>query len=537
MELNNEQVIYSSEKCKITKGEYNGKQCIKKTGGFSREAVNAIARINSPYIPLIYEVGKDYIIAEYTDGIDLSAAKISPKNVYEIALELCVALEEFHKNNVIHRDIKPSNIILGNDGHIKLIDFDAARIKKATVDKDTVFIGTDGFAPPEQFGFAQTDERSDIYALGTTLKLLLGEDYAHCTYKSVIEKCTRFDPERRYRTIGAVRSALVRSRYLRFAVPAAAVLGLSAVISVIFAFSNPSGITSDTARLPENSVQDGIGKPESDEQDSISEPTSNASTSDSTVSFPDTREITWDMLALPNDFPRLADAVTDYSVSASESFETNKIYNLRYIISWQKMSDAEFDEIKEKIKSWLGTTDDGTYSEDNIFQEYAFSVGGYDVSLQKILTQKMLPHIFGDSDEFFQGYIEIEEHGDDLKLPSFNCTFADPSAEELGDRPLRWEDTVINGKIPKLSDNVTEAVEVSDNGYAVTWNKMSIGELGCVLRDITDFLGTSQCEQNFMPIRYMTWKFPGGRYRVHVDCNSYSDGIFYNVHLYVPRET
>ena len=169
MDLNNEEVTYSSEKCKIIKGEYNGKQCIKKTGNFSREAVNAITRINSPYIPHIYEIGDDYIISEYFDGIDLSKSKISPKNVLSIALELCDALAELHKNSVIHRDIKPSNIILCGDGHIKLIDFDAARIKKIAADKDTAFIGTDGFAPPEQFGFTQSDELSDIYAFGVPI--------------------------------------------------------------------------------------------------------------------------------------------------------------------------------------------------------------------------------------------------------------------------------------------------------------------------------------------------------------------------------
>ena len=129
MELENTTVIHSSEKCEIALGEWNGKQYIKKTGGFSREAVEKIAGINSPYIARIVEIGDDHIITEYADGGDLSKVKLPPKQVFNVALELCDALRFLHENDVIHRDIKPSNIIFCNDDHIKLIDFDAARIK------------------------------------------------------------------------------------------------------------------------------------------------------------------------------------------------------------------------------------------------------------------------------------------------------------------------------------------------------------------------------------------------------------------------
>lgn len=517
MDLNNEEVIYSSEKCKITKGEYNGKQCIKKTGSFSREAVNAIARINSPYIPHIYEIGDDYIISEYVDGIDLSKTKIPSKNVLDIAFELCSALGQLHKNSIIHRDIKPSNIILGNDGHIKLIDFDAARIKKTMVDKDTVFIGTDGFAPPEQFGFTQTDERSDIYAFGVTIKLLLGDNYARSAYKSVIEKCIRFDPARRYKTIAAVRSAIVRGRYLRFAVPATAVSGLAAVISVVAILSVSSGTFSDIASLPENSTQA--------QNSSSSEPISNPSAPDNTDYFTENREVTWSMLALPDGFPKLAEAVTDYHESGTN-----------YYITWSKMNDAEFDEIKEKLKTWLGTTDDGEFSEDRTTEKYVFSTEKYDVSLQKYFIKKMLPHIYNDSDDYFNVNISIVKHGDVRELPSCVFDFADPSAKEIGNRPLHWEDTALNGTIPKLSENVTE-VEENSSGYVILWDKMTLGELGCVLREITDCIGTSQCEQRLMPIREMIWEFPCGENRVVVHCDSCSADIFYNVRLYISLES
>lgn len=97
---------------------------------------------------------------------------------------------------------------------------------------------------------------------------------------------------------------------------------------------------------------------------------------------------------------------------------------------------------------------------------------------------------------------------------------------------MHWEDTVLNGKLPKLSENVTEVEEVS-NGYTISWDEMTLGEFGCVLREITDWLGNSQCRQRFMPIRYMTWEFPCGENYIEVNCDSCSADIFYKVHLYV----
>lgn len=518
MDLNNEEIIYSSEKCKITKGEYNGKQCIKKTGSFSHEAVNAIARINSPYIPHIYEIGDDYITSEYVDGADLSKSEISPKNVLSIALELCGALAELHKNSVIHRDIKPSNIILCGDGHIKLIDFDAARIKKIAADKDTAFIGTDGFAPPEQFGFTQTDERSDIYSFGVTIKLLLGESYARSVYRRVVRKCTRFDPEQRYQSISAVKSALIRGKYFRFAVPVAAALGAVAIAFAVSLFASskpPSGIVS----APENST------PNSSTPELISG-------ENNTEHFTGSGEITWDMLALPNGFPRLSDALFEYSVSPDD-YEESAICKLQYNFTWEKMNDAEFDEVRDKIKTWLGTSDDGVFSEDSTTETYVISTDRYNVSLKKDFSaQRLLPHIYGTSEDHFAVRVIVDELGDNLELPNCGFDFADPSAEKIGERPLRWEDTMLNGKLPKLSDNVTD-VEESDGHYTITWSKMTFGEIGSILREITDWIGTSQCSQGFKPTRDMKWEFSNGSNHTVLNCDLLSNGIFYDVKLYV----
>lgn len=99
MVLENIRTIHSSKKSEIVLGESDGKQYIRKTGSFSREAVEKIAEINSPYIARIAEIGEEYIITEYADGSDLSKINIPPKQVFEIVLELCAALRSLHENN------------------------------------------------------------------------------------------------------------------------------------------------------------------------------------------------------------------------------------------------------------------------------------------------------------------------------------------------------------------------------------------------------------------------------------------------------
>ena len=118
------------------------------------------------------------MMEEYVDGPSLGAADLPERRFLQITRELCTVLAFLHGKGIIHRDIKPSNILLARDGHIRLIDFDAARMPRDNLEQDTKLLGTRGYASPEQYGFAQTDERSDIYSLGVTLgQLLEGRPY------------------------------------------------------------------------------------------------------------------------------------------------------------------------------------------------------------------------------------------------------------------------------------------------------------------------------------------------------------------------
>ncbi|MBQ6298524.1 MAG: serine/threonine protein kinase [Selenomonadaceae bacterium] len=148
------------------------------------------------------------IVEEFIQGENLFERKklLSESEAREILLQLCDGLKELHAQKIIHRDIKPSNLILQGE-KIRLIDFDAARIFKADKDVDTKLLGTKGYAPPEQYGSGQTDQRSDIYSLGVTIKNLLGENCGE-RLKDILDRCTEYDPKNRFQSVDELKEAL-----------------------------------------------------------------------------------------------------------------------------------------------------------------------------------------------------------------------------------------------------------------------------------------------------------------------------------------
>ena len=128
--------------------------------------------------------GEFYLVQEYIKGRTLARevkmrGALSEREVKQFLWEIMPVLSYVHENNVIHRDIKPPNIIrCQDDGRLVLIDFGAVkehfiRMGESTQRATTThFVGTLGFAPPEQLALRST-YASDIFALGVTCLYLL----------------------------------------------------------------------------------------------------------------------------------------------------------------------------------------------------------------------------------------------------------------------------------------------------------------------------------------------------------------------------
>jgi len=169
------------------------------------------------------ECGKEYILRSYLSGETLTRYRermegCTVEECVRIGRELCGLLETLHSQDppVIHRDIKPENIILLPGGGAGLIDFGIARQYKAGQDTDTRHMGTRSTAAPEQYGYAQTDGRTDLYALGMTLIWLLTGSYDRESLpedvpprlKRALKKAVAFAPEDRYSSASELSLAL-----------------------------------------------------------------------------------------------------------------------------------------------------------------------------------------------------------------------------------------------------------------------------------------------------------------------------------------
>ncbi len=164
------------------------------------------------------------IVREYVEGKPLnqyiSEKNLTNKDIIEIALQLCNILIYIHNREkpVIHRDIKPQNVIVKDNGQVTLIDFDISRVYHGEAENDTQFFGTRTYAPPEQYGFSQTDCRTDIYAFGILLRYMLTgsekEDPSIRIYeplRCIIEKCTAFAPDERFSNVESVKKTLLKA--------------------------------------------------------------------------------------------------------------------------------------------------------------------------------------------------------------------------------------------------------------------------------------------------------------------------------------
>ena len=192
-----------------------------------------LKELSHPYLPSIVDVieedGRFLIVMDYIEGNTLEKALrlLGPQPqeyVIEWGIQLCDVLGYLHsrKPPIIYRDLKPGNIMLRPNGTITLIDFGTAREYKEANAGDTSYLGTRGYAAPEQFGgMGQTDARTDVYCLGTTLyHLVTGKNPGEPPFELypirywnpqlspgleyIIAKCVQNNPDDRYSSCAEV---------------------------------------------------------------------------------------------------------------------------------------------------------------------------------------------------------------------------------------------------------------------------------------------------------------------------------------------
>ena len=198
---------------RLVRHKATGKKFILRQFTGNAEVYQKLLGYSCQNLPEILEVAVDgekaLVIEEFIEGdtLDflLEGALFTSQETREIVTQLCQALWVLHSMAAVHRDIKPENVIIRRRQAV-LIDFDAARLHKPDQEADTQVLGTTGFAAPEQYGLSQSDVRTDIYALGVLMNVMLTGEHpskklAEGRMGRIVERCTRVSPEKRYKNV------------------------------------------------------------------------------------------------------------------------------------------------------------------------------------------------------------------------------------------------------------------------------------------------------------------------------------------------
>ena len=222
-------------------------------------------------IPKAYRIfeenGEVYLVREYIEGMSLAQmvlqkGGISEAEICRISRKICQTAEQFQNpdESMIHRDIKPENIVVTPGGEVVFIDFGTMRSYKKDGSRDTFVVGTRGTAAPEQYGYTQTDQRTDVYAIGQTMLYMVSESYemnqlSECAVsrrmKKIIEKACSFEPDKRYGDAAQLRRAVEKcqaNNRKKVYKKAGAVFGLIAAGYILAIFS-PDGTVIENKRI------------------------------------------------------------------------------------------------------------------------------------------------------------------------------------------------------------------------------------------------------------------------------------------------
>ena len=202
------------------RNKQSGKDLVLRSFPTPLVAYDILQNIRFDNLPEIYDVldleDGQIVLEEYIDGITVAQVmeieKYRASTARKILLAVCDALTVLHDRNIVHRDVKPENVMIEKSGRVVLIDFNASRIE-STANRDTVILGTVGYASPEQLGLSQTDARTDIYAAGVLYNVMLTGQHPSVAIASgkagrIVRKCTAVNPGERYQTASELWDAL-----------------------------------------------------------------------------------------------------------------------------------------------------------------------------------------------------------------------------------------------------------------------------------------------------------------------------------------
>ena len=183
-------------------------------------AYEILCKIKCENLPWIYDVitlqDGQIVLEEFIDGVTIAEVMEIGKYHYigarKVLKSVCNALTVLHEHNLVHRDVKPENILVDKNGRVVLIDFNASR-QISYKSKDTVIMGTIGYASPEQMGVTQSDIRTDIYAMGVLLNVMItgkhpSEKIARGHIGRIVKKCTSVNPDDRFQSAQKLANSL-----------------------------------------------------------------------------------------------------------------------------------------------------------------------------------------------------------------------------------------------------------------------------------------------------------------------------------------
>lgn len=213
---------------------------VKKDFKKNREILsepNILKKLRHSGIPRIVDIfcekNNFYMVQDYIEGQTLKEYVkeknfIEAENICKIISRICDIIAYLHNLNppIIYRDLKPSNIIITPKEKVFLIDFGISKMHKVHDNNDTIYMGSKGYAAPEQYGFGQSCRQTDIYGIGmvmyfmatgkvssTGLEPLMDNNYDNnldCDLKKIIQKCVQIHIENRYDSIEELNNEIMQ---------------------------------------------------------------------------------------------------------------------------------------------------------------------------------------------------------------------------------------------------------------------------------------------------------------------------------------